>query len=133
VISEVAHDEPVEIVANPSENWPFVAPPIKPILGPIKTLAWPRREIDIRPLVLYRDWLPSDPVRAGGSIFLNPRLGLQIGDFLLATHITGKLSRIVIPPQFGTIRQKQARVAVKPKADKTAYTRLLDDDHFGDD
>lgn len=131
---EIAHDEPVEVIANPSLDWPFVAAPVKPMLGPIKMLSWPKPGVEILPLVLYRDWLPSDPIRAGGSIFLNPSLGLRIGDFLLAAHVSGKLSRVDIPNNFGTVHQKLARKADKPKAvDRTAYTRLLDDDPFEDD
>lgn len=137
VMQEIPHDEAVPVVANPSLDWPFVAAPLKPKWGPVIHLSRPNRPVgasDFVELRLYRDWLPSEPARAGGSIFLNPELRLQVGDYLLARHREGHASSVVIPANFGTVRQKQDRVAAtKPKAERTAYTRLLDDDHFGDD
>lgn len=133
---EIPHDEPVEVIANPSQDWPFVAAPLKPKWGPVIHLSRPNRPSlggDIVDLQLHRDWLPSEPARAGGSIFLNPDLRLQVGDYLLARHASGHASSVVIPANFGTVRQKQDRAAAKPKVERTAYTRLLDDDHFRDD
>jgi hypothetical protein len=129
---EVPHDTAVEVVGNPSEDWPFVAAPVKPRAGAVRSLSWPGRDLA---LTMYRDWMPSEPARAGGSIFLNPALRLQIGDYLLAEHHSGFKSRLIIPANFGTVRQRQARAAAKGKVEpeRTAYTRLLDDDHFGDD
>jgi len=129
---EIPHDDIVEVIANPSEDWPFIAAPIKAMWGPIVQLTRPNRP-DALELKLFRDWLPSEPARAGGSIFLNPSLHLGIGDYLLAKHTNGKSSSIVIPKNFGTVREKQARAASKPKPDRTVYTRLLDEDPFEDD
>lgn len=132
---EIPHDDKVEIIANPSQDWPFVAAPLKPSWGAVTRLVRPSPGgSDPVPLTLYRDWVPSDPVRAGGSIFLNPNLRLQIGDYLLATHANSKSSSLIIPAGFGTVAQKLARAAAKPKPDRTAYSRLLeDDDQFEDD
>jgi hypothetical protein len=131
---EIPHNEPVEVVANPSRDWPFVAAPVKPMLGPVVGITRSSSADVVDDLELYRDWIPSEPTRAGGSIFLSPLLRLRPGDFLLLRHVTGKTSRVVIPHTFGTIGQKQARNIAKPKPVKTAYTRLLDDDDpFGDD
>lgn len=130
---EVPHDESVSVLANPSQEWPFIAAPIKPKWGPITTLVRPSPSGTIT-LTLYQDWIPSEPSRAGGSLFLNPNLRLQIGDYLLATHANGTSSSIVISTAFGTVHQRQTRAAAKPKPDRTAYTRLLDDvDPFDDD
>ena len=129
---EVPHDEPVNVIANPSQDWPFVAAPMKPTWGPVKTLSRPHGVL-MDALTPYRHWLPSEPARAGGSLFLNPDLKLRPGDYLLAHHANGKDSGIVIPSHFGTVRQKQERQAAKPKPERTAYTRLLSDDQIGDD
>lgn len=130
---EIPHDQTLRVIANPSSEWPYVAAPIKPRLGPVVKLSRPARTSSVE-LVLYQDWLPSEPTRAGGSIFLNPNLRLQIGDYLLATHANGQASSVVIPGGFGTVRQRQARMVSKPKPEqRTAYTRLLDDDSFEDD
>jgi hypothetical protein len=133
---EVPHDSPMTVVANPGQDWPFVAAPIKPKWGPITRLTWPSPPSSAAEglvLSLYEHWLPSEPARAGGSIFLNPTLGLRVGDYLLATHGSGKSSSIVIPAHFGTVYQRQAARLAKPKPDRTAYTRLLDDDQFEDE
>lgn len=135
VALEVAHDdETLTVIANPSENWPFVSAPIKPSLGHVVGLSRPTAYVD-NSLELYKDWMPSEPTRAGGSIFLNPDLGLRPGDYLNVKHSSGKMTGITIPHNFATVRQKQAQVATKPKAtaDKTAYTRLMGEDPFGDD
>jgi hypothetical protein len=129
---EIPHDATVEVIANPSEDWPFIAAPIKAMWGPITQLTQPNRP-EPQALRIFRDWLPSEPARAGGSIFLNPSLRLQHGDYLLATYANGKASSIVIPKHFSTVREKQARAASKAKPDRTVYTRLLDDDPFEDD
>jgi hypothetical protein len=132
---EVPVEDPtVTVVANPAADWPFVAAPVKPVWGPVTQLVMPGiGRPEPTQLALYRDWLPSEPARAGGSIFLNPALGLQPGDYLLATHRNGRGSRLVIPAHFATVRQKQTRAAAKPKPDRTAYTRLLGEDPFGED
>jgi hypothetical protein len=138
---EVPCNAPVTVIANPGQEWPFVAAPLKPKWGPITTLARPTSPgtvatggLIIVPLTLYQDWLPSEPSRAGGSIFLNPALHLQAADTLLATHSNGRSSSLVIPGHFGTVYQRRARAAASPKpVDRTAYDRLLDDDQFEDD
>ncbi len=132
---EIPHDLEVRVIANPGSEWPYVAAPIKPKWGPVVALTRPSPSGPAGAVVLtlYQDWLPSEPSRAGGSIFLNPNLRLQVGDYLLATHTNGRSSSIVIPAHFATVHQRQARAAAKPKPDRTAYTRLLDDDPFEDD
>ena len=127
----VPFDAPVEVVANPSQDWPYVALKVSPRLGPIKNLSRPPSAQD---LVLYRDWMPSEPSRAGGSIFLNPKLRLRHGDYLLAHHENGKTSGISIQATFGTVAQNKKRVEAKPKpVERTAFSRLLEDKQLGDD
>lgn len=127
----IAFDAPVEIVANPSQDWPYVAAKVSPRFGPIKGLSRPPAT---QHLVLYRDWLPSEPSRAGGSLFLNPKLGLRYGDYLLAHHENGKTSGISIPQTFGTVAQAKKRVEAKPKpVERTAYSMLLEDKQIGDE
>jgi hypothetical protein len=126
----IPHNGVVEVIANPSQDWPYVAAPLKPRLGPILSLARPPT---MSPLALYRDWMPSEPSRAGGSIFLNPKLGLRHGDTLVAIHGSGGNSRIDIPATFGTVKQNKARVAAKPKPERNAFTRILEDKQIGDE
>jgi hypothetical protein len=128
----IPHNVVVEVIGNPSQDWPYVAAPMKPRLGPIKDIM---RPADGSHLTLYRDWLPSEPTRAGGSIFLNPKLGLRHGDTILAIHVNNVSSRINIPLTFGTVKQNKARVAAKPKPEleRNAFTRLLEDKQIGDE
>jgi hypothetical protein len=120
----------VRVIANPGEDWPFVASPVKPTWGPIQRLVVPHQERELR---LYEDWIPSEPERAGGSLFFNPKAGLQGGDLLLATHKNGKASSIVIQAGFGTVKQKQAKMASKPKPVRNMFTVILDDELDGDE
>ena len=131
LFSVVPFDHAVEVVANPSQDWPYVAAKVSPRFGPIKGLSRPPAT---QHLVLYRDWLPSEPSRAGGSLFLNPKLGLRYGDYLLAHHENGKTSGISIPQTFGTVAQAKKRVEAKPKpVERTAYSMLLEDKQIGDE
>jgi hypothetical protein len=131
MFTTVPFDHPVEVIANPSQDWPYVAAKVSPRLGPIENLSRPPGTLH---LVLYRDWMPSEPSRAGGSIFLNPKLGLRHGDYLLAHHKGGKTSGIAIPSTFSTVAQAKKRVETKPKPTvRTAYDMILDDHQIGDD
>jgi hypothetical protein len=125
---EIADDDPgAVVVCNPSTAWPFTTSPRRSErAGRIVKLT--RATNPPRELVPYVDWAPSDQYRAGGSIFLNPRLGFRIGEVLSAEHQNGSLSRITITQAFGTMAQRQLR-AMKPKLPVRAgrFNSLMDD------
>lgn len=130
VQEEIENDnEEAKVVANPSRSWPFVAAPVRSSrVGRIVKLT---RVVRNRPqeLIPYVDWVPSDPLRAGGSIFLNPELKFCIGEVLSAEHQDGSLSRISITKSFGTLSQRRKR-AEKPKIPQrlNRLQNIYDDD-----
>lgn len=118
-------DDPVrlQVVANPSSEWPMVACPTKRGAGPVIRVTVPPRNRELRQWV---DWMPADPLRAGGTIFFNPALRLSGGDLLLATHRSGFVSRITVPLKFGTVAQRVAAVPAprfEPQPERTRFNR----------
>jgi hypothetical protein len=124
--------EACQVICNPSEQWPFIAVGVKNNRGRLIRID---RAVPVpTPLRMWHDWLPSDPLRMGGGpVFFNPELRLGFSESLLATFETGLPGKIVTPPGFGTVRQRQSRAAVKPKEKKTAFDRLLDEDPYEED
>ena len=112
---EVADDDPgLVVVDNPSE-WPVVTARIKPTSGALIKLSIARRGRlqALQPLV---DWVPSDLMRAGGSIFINPKLALAVGEVLIAEYKDGSASRIPITKRYGSLAQRKvARASTPPK------------------
>ena len=130
VRSEVADDydktnpEICKIVCNPSKDWPYVSPKQKNIK--ILTLALPMRQgLKLECMI---DWIPGNPGREAGTIYLNPALRLGFGDILLIYYEGGHVMRVTIPKAYGTIRQRADRLAEKPKEEKAACARILLDD-----
>lgn len=112
-------------------GWPFSVIPAKAFkAGRIVEIK--RRGVALRPLV---DWVPSDMLRAGGSLFFNPDLKLQSGEVLVARHEKGFLARVPITKAFGTGKQRQKRKASpwKPAPPVTVYDRLTGDSPFDDE
>src|SRR5262245_47954365 len=103
---EVADDDPgIVSVADPS-GWPVVTAKMKPNSGQLVKLALARRGKleELRPLT---DWVPSDLLRAGGSVFMNPELKLAVGEVLIAGYKDGSASRILITKRYGSIAQRK--------------------------
>ena len=112
---EIADDDPKLVFFGRPSEWPVVTARVKPNAGPLMKLGIARgvRLEDLQPLV---DWVPSDLMRPGGSIFIHPRLKLKVGNVLVAEYRDGTASRIVITQRYGTIAQRKiprARVQQK--------------------
>lgn len=125
----------LQVVVNPSKKWQLLTAPVKSACGPFMRLVIPglpgRAEIVLEPWV---DWIPSDPLREGGSFFVNPERKLRPGVLLLATHRNGTVVRVVVPQTIGTVgKRKKVRESLAPaKVVNNRYTRILkgfDDDN----
>jgi hypothetical protein len=127
---EVPDDEDLKVLFNPAKSWPFVAGPVHARSGPLIGVL--RGALSLGPLV---DWVPSDFLRPGGSIFFNPELRLRQGEILVGLHKDGTRSRISITKAFGTVRLRKHRVAnpLKAKGPKSSFDRLMSDDLFNED
>jgi hypothetical protein len=118
----------LQVVVNPSQKWQLLTAPIKSSAGPFVKLVVPglpsRPEIFLAPWI---DWIPSDPLRDGGSFFVNPERKLRPGVLLLATHRNGSVVRVVIPQTIGTVSKRKAmRAAAVPKKEPyTRYSRIM--------
>lgn len=121
----------LKVLFNPPEQWPFTASPVHSFSsGPIVDIV--RGPASLLPLV---DWVPSDFLRPGGSIFFNPALKLRLGEILVSVHRDGTRNRITITRTFGTIRSRRHRVNNPPKVKgpKTNLDRLLESDILDED
>lgn len=134
-LRSIRFDAPeVEVIANPTKEWPFITVRDNPKGVRITHIT---RIVNHLLVSLNRmiDWVPSDPVRPGGSIFLNPSLGFKPSDTLLLHWEKGSPTSVRIPSGFATMEVKVARAdAAKQKVEAlTAYDKLLQDDGFGED
>lgn len=124
----------LQVVVNPSKKWQLLTAKVKSNAGPFVRLVIPglpgRAEIVLDPWI---DWIPSDPLRDGGSFFVNPERKLRPGVLLLATHRNGDVVRVVIPQTIGTVAKRKAARAVAdpPPKPYTRYSRIIKG--FGDD
>ncbi len=132
---EVAHDldqtDPgFRVLANPSIDWPFLTVPEKPRWGKVTGVSR-IQERQLVALVPVTDWVLSDPLRPGGSLFLRPGLGLKLGDILqVRFEKPGYAVNVTVPRTYGTVAGRVA-MATQPKVKKgpaTSYDRLLADD-----
>lgn len=127
---ELANDmEGLNIVANPSKEWPLLVGPTRPGAGPFVKLSVP--SLPGRPnrvLEPWSLWIQSDPVRDGGGIFIHPSVRLLTGDVLLAEHKSGTIVRIQVPRTFATTAQRVARATRPPPEPINRFSRMLDDD-----
>ena len=115
------------VICNPSLSWPFVAAPVNRRGGRITGIR--RRGAELVP---FQDWVPSQLLRPGGSLFFNPNLRLRTGEVLVAQHANGKVGRVTITKAFATVAQRKKRSAPKEDTRPSAFDRLLDDDMFED-
>lgn len=117
VADSMETDEPevLQVVAHPPTAWPFVALPTRRLTGPVVTVTIPNPRTRDRDLNTWVDWVPSDPLREGGTMYFNPSLRLRQGEVLLATFRNGTTGRITIPRSFGTVAQRGAAKSAPPK------------------
>lgn len=131
---ELPHDfdatDPIflQVVVNPSKKWQLLTAKVKSASGPFVRMVIPalpgREEIVLTPWV---DWIPSDPLREGGSFFVNPERKLRPGVLLLATHRDGSVIRVVVPQTIGTVAKRKAvkAAASPPPRPVTRYTKIM--------
>ena len=118
----------LQVAVNPSKHWQMLTAKVKSASGPFIRMIIPglpgRAEIVLDPWI---DWIPSDPLREGGSFFVNPERKLRPGVLLLATHRDGSVVRVVVPQTIGTVaKRKAAKVAAAPPPKPyTRYTRIM--------
>lgn len=124
---EIADNDPiVKVVHNPAAEWPMTTVPLRHKAGPMRAVLHRGRELE--PLL---EWMPSDPFRPGGAVFLSPQLNLKRGEVLTVRHQDGSTSRLVVGKGFGTIAQKQRRQRAKqaaPKRQPNAFDRIWEGD-----
>lgn len=120
--------EELQVIVNPSKKWQLLTAPIKSAAGPFVKMVIPglpgRGEIVLEPWV---DWIPSDPLREGGSFFVNPERKIRPGVLILATHRNGSIIRVTVQQTIGTVaKRKAAKAAAAPKPEPyTRYSRIL--------
>jgi len=133
---ETTSPDQLQVVVKPSAKWQLLTAPVKSSSGPFVRMVIPglpgRAEIVLEPWV---DWIPSDPLREGGSFFINPERKIRPGVLLLATHRNGAVVRVMVPQTVGTIqRRKKAREAHLPvKEVSNRYTKIMKGFENGDD
>ncbi len=118
------------VLGNPAASWPFVSLRIHPKFGKLGRIVRHVGPVGApveEDLVLYVDWVPSDPVRNGGPVFLSPALGFKGGMTLVAIYERGR-ARILIPVNFNTVNRRIALATPAPRIARTAYNQLLDED-----
>lgn len=117
---EVADNDPeVKELHNPADKWPVAIVMLKHRAGPMREVM--RRGKALTPLL---EWMPGDPFRPGGAIFLNPDLHLKRGEVLTVRHQDGTTSRVSISAGFGTVAQKRKGILKKPKLKPNAFDRI---------
>lgn len=111
---------------NPFTEWPFLILKEKPSLGRIRKVfrVVGRVEVTLR---RYLDWLPNDPLRCGGPLFLSPSLGLRLGEIVVVEHERGR-STGSISRAFLTLNQRKAKMAKPEDPQVTAFSQLMEDD-----
>lgn len=133
-VVDIPDDLPVSechVLDHPSETWPFITLAARPKMGRLDHLERPSLRGDPGILQAFYDWVVSDSLQVGGAVFLNPAIGLRIGDVLVAVYEKGR-ARVSVTAEFGTARQRQANAAPKDIQKRSAYDRLLKGD-FDDD
>ena len=125
---EVANDDPeMWILYRPQLQWYVITAPIKSNAGRLVKLTRTVTGItfDLKPL---EDWVPSDINRSGGSIFLNPSVGVRRSEVLVTHHKNGSLGRIDIG-KLSTIAQKvHQKNHPKRPPPKNVFEAIMEDD-----
>ncbi len=135
-VEEVRWDADVQgevvVLAHPFTDWPFVTLKERPKFGPLRRVVrikGPMSSPIEEDLAIYKDWVPSDPVRSGGPIFFSPALDLKAGEQLIVILERGR-ARLVVPSNFLTVANRVALSKPTEREAKTVFTHLLDDDTF---
>jgi hypothetical protein len=126
VTSDLDQTGVCQVVANPAAEWPFVVVRDN-VKGKFMVRVSRTVGMSVVPLTMYVDWVPSDPARPGGPVFLNPALGVRPAETLLISWQNGSSTSLHIPVHFGTVGQRIERAARKKPPEVTVYDRLLDD------
>lgn len=118
--------EDIRPIAHPSTDWYLLTAPIKPLAGRLVEMKVPglpgRKD---KYLIPWLDWVPSDPMRAGGSIYLRSKL--PPGTTLILKHANGALSKVVVK-KLSTVEQMREKANPKKEEPRSRYDRLLDDE-----
>lgn len=118
----------VKFLANPGKTWKVLTAPVKNNAGPFVRLIIPgplgRREHELVP---WKDWIPSDPFRDGGSVFIRPGAKVQPYAIAIFTHRNGSTVRVTIPANFTTVAQKRAPPPPPPPP-PTRFTMMDEED-----
>lgn len=132
---EVPHDldqtPECVVLANPFSEWPYLIVRENSRGRFMSGLSRVVRGVRV-PFVMLTEWLPNDPARPGGPVYLNPEAGVRPADTLLVSWSNGPDTSVHVPVAFGTMAQKVARIARKKAPTPTNYDRLLQD-RFGED
>jgi hypothetical protein len=121
---EVAHDldtagDELEVIANPSEEWPFISPPSRGHITRVDLVRGTR----VEELTPYEDW-----VAPGGSVFFRPSLAPKVGEMFVVYFGSSVVRVLVRRRTLDTFKRRQDRLKVQPKEPINAYTALLRDD-----
>lgn len=117
--------EEVQVQAHPSTDWYLIMVPIKPKAGRVVGIKIPSLRGAPTVLTPWYDWVPADPIRAGGSIYLRDRY--PAGTTFLVTHESGVVSKVVAKKLL-TVGEMVAKANPTKEAPKSRYDRLLEDD-----
>lgn len=125
---DLTDPDKVKVVARPSKSWKVLTAPIKTGSGPFIKLAIPgqlgRKDQELRPWV---DWIPSDPFRDGGSVFVRPGVQIPLHTNVMLTHQNGSTIRVKLPRSFTTVSKRIKEVSTVPTK-KDRFSMLDDDD-----
>jgi len=121
----------VKVVASPNLQWKVIPAPIKSGAGPFVKFTVPgplgRKAKELRP---WLDWIPSDPFRDGGSVFVRPGISLPSHTVVIFTHQNGVAARVKLPRVLTTVSKIRNPPDTKLKAQETRFSKMLDDDDF---
>jgi hypothetical protein len=121
--AEVQQPEACQVIANPPDDWPFVAIKQRPELGRLLRITQPSLMGDEATLTVFHDWAVVDLLQPT-AVFFNPALGLRHGNYLLACYEKGTC-RLQIPREFLSTQGRKARSKASEAAPRlTNYERL---------
>ncbi len=111
----------VEVLANPSREWPFISPPSK---GPVQRVTLIRGAA-VEELTPYLDWVAVDT-----AIFYRPSLKPRLGDLFNVTFSTSSVRITVTRQNLKTVQSRIDTMKRPPPVTTppNAYRMLLQDD-----
>lgn len=117
--------EEVQVQAHPPTDWYLIMVPIKPRAGRVVGLKIPSLRSNPTVLTPWYDWVPSDPIRSGGSIYLRERH--PAGTTFLVTYEIGEVAKVVAK-RLLTVGEMVAKAKPEKEEPKSKYDRLLEED-----